>query len=156
MWRIQVLDDKHLVIQYGSGPLLLKNREEESPCTLLGAVAATQRCTPFHPLLTDPFFFSAVRRSLEAQGMLVYFVFYNFVDGQIVTVYDNDTDDLLELVCGDLWQEDGKGALATPPFLGPPTPYRVLLSFPAVRALLDLFSAIAVYFTAAGVPHPRQ
>lgn len=52
--------------------------------------------------------------------MLVYFVFYNFVDGQIVTVYDNDTDDLLDLVCGEHGRRTDRG-LAHLPLLGSPT-----------------------------------
>jgi len=29
IWKMQILDERHLLIQYGSGPLLLKCRDEE-------------------------------------------------------------------------------------------------------------------------------
>lgn len=31
MWRMQILNERHLLIQYGSGPQLYKCRDEESP-----------------------------------------------------------------------------------------------------------------------------
>jgi len=48
--------------------------------------------------IQSPSTLSTAKRTLDAAGTLVFFVFYNFVEGKIVEVYDNSDDDLLKEV----------------------------------------------------------
>lgn len=100
---MQILDERHLLIQYGSGPLLLKCRNEESPGKRMGPalwtiiLLSSKRPDLRVDSLPTPCSHPA-KRSLDNAGTLAFFVFYNFVEGRIVDVYDNSDDDLLQEV----------------------------------------------------------
>lgn len=61
---------------------------------------STEYVCPLDPSL------SSAKRTLDAAASLAFFVFYNFVEGKIVEVYDNADDDLLQevsVVWGRMW-----------------------------------------------------
>ena len=84
MWKMQIIDDRHLMIKYGSAEHV------------------------------------ASQRTVETNGMLSYFVVYDFITTQIINVYENNSKQLLDCYerCADQFRDDASSGrtsfLSTP------------------------------------------
>jgi hypothetical protein len=94
MWKMQILDGRHLLIKYGDSEQAGKHA-----CLVIRSV--------LRMLLIKRL--SAGNRTHDLSGMMAFFVVFDFVDGQIVNVLENNSPEMMRTykMCTDFFHNLG-------------------------------------------------
>lgn len=92
MWKMQLLDERRMLILMGHDELLARFRNECRPRVYLSMHDVM--CDSMWVLLTR----AAVQRLIDIADQLAFFVFYDFIDGKVLGIFENNSKDLLDHV----------------------------------------------------------